>query len=116
VNKWEDGMKSFVKSNVTKLFFSHFRPEDKEIFIKAVVEPILSDQPMTKMVIKELKSLPYVSFAVLKYPSHFLKYGILDKSLTSISDNDIITFISANSNNMEQLQEFNEAFESKKQT
>lgn len=71
---------------------------------------------MTKMVIKELKSTPYVSYAVLRYPSHFQKYGILDKSLTNITDNDIITFISAKSDNLSCLIEFNEAFEQKKQT
>jgi hypothetical protein len=56
---------------------------------------------MTKLVIKELKSQPYVSYSVLRYPNHFQKYEILDKSLSNISDNDIITFISAKVNNLE---------------
>jgi len=48
------------------------------------------------MVIKELKATPYLSYSVLRYPGLFQKYGILDKSLSVVQENDIIVFLSAN--------------------
>ena len=43
IGLWDEGMKLFLKSDVTKQLFSHFRPEDKELFVQACVEPMLSE-------------------------------------------------------------------------
>jgi hypothetical protein len=66
------------------------------------------------MVIKELKATPYLSYSVLRFPGLFQKYGILDKSLSIIQENDIIVFLSANKNNLSNLSNFNNLVEAKK--
>lgn len=68
------------------------------------------------MVIKELKATPYLSYSVLRFPGLFQKYGILDKSLSIIQENDIIVFLSANKNNLANLTNFNNLVEAKKNT
>lgn len=66
------------------------------------------------MVIKELKSTPYLSYSVLRFPGLFQKYGILDKSLSVVQENDIIVFLSANKNNLTNLNNFHKLVEEKK--
>ena len=83
---WSDGITTLLKSNFARLMFLHLRPEDKEKFIaesiiEEIIEAIKDEQNKTgaavktnaylKNVIKELKSEPYVTYCVLRYPNFF---------------------------------------------
>jgi len=68
------------------------------------------------MVVKELKAAPYNSYCALRYPQLLQKYGKLDKSLASITENDVIVYFSAHEENIQRLESFSKIYEQKKQT
>ena len=65
---------------------------------------------------KEIKDKTYVGYAVLKYPGLFHKYEILDKCLEEITHHDIVIFYKACESNIEELEDFLELFEAKRET
>ena len=65
---------------------------------------------------REVKDGAYVGYATLKYPGLFHKYEILDKSLDLITHHDIVIFYKAYETNIEELEDFIDQFEAKRET
>jgi len=105
------------------------RPQDKELFLaKSLIDPILvaakkevnkngtnnKTNAYLKMVIKELKAVPFATYSVLRFSALFQKFGVLDKGLAQVDDNDIIIYLAGHPDNLHRLITFNNATEQKK--
>jgi hypothetical protein len=119
--EWAEGVKEFLRSSTVRSVFTHLRPEEKEEFmVDTLVDPLFraskhelettgannKSMSLLKLMTKELRSAPYAAYAVLRYPSLFQKFGILDKALGGVADDDIIVYLAGHCDNLQRLRDY----------
>lgn len=92
------------------------RPEDAHSFITiALIEPVVECRKnktykkqatgFLKLILTELSQAAYSKYAALKYPQLFAEFDLLDKALSHVTDDDLIPFAQAHSDNLAELME-----------